>query len=129
MSRIGTIAVHDNNIDANATDLERKRAEVVWKVKVNDSKVEAAAERGAKKCLISTFDDSYTNKLKHPIKSYAGITYFKLTQHTRKNYRKLHQLNISELLHNMASYFDINEGFTKHIERMKDAQKLKLRWI
>ena len=92
-------------------------------MKVNVSKVEASAERGAKKFLLSTFDDSYTNKLKHPIKLYAGITYLKLIQHMRNNYRKLHQLNISELLNNMASYFNINEGFTKYVERMKDAQK------
>ena len=101
----------------------RKRAEVVWKVKLNDSKVEAAAERGAKKMLLATFDDTYTNKLKHPIKLYAGVTYFQLIQHLRKYYRKLHQLNISELLSNMTSYFDINEGFARYIERMKEAQK------
>ena len=44
VTKIGKIAACDDNIDANATELERKRAEVVWKVKVNDSKVEAAAE-------------------------------------------------------------------------------------
>ena len=44
-------------------------------------------------------------------------------QHLRKNCRNLHQLSVSELLTNMASYFNINEVFTKHIERMKEAQK------
>ena len=123
LTKIGSIAAYDDTIDVDETELVRKRAEVVWKVKVNDSKVEAAAERGAKKMLLTTFDDSYTNKLKHPIKLHAGVSYFKLMQHLRKNYRKLHQLNISELLNNMTSYFDINEGFTKHIEKMKEAQK------
>ena len=105
----------------DATYLVRKRAEVVWKVKLNESKVEAAAERGAKKILLSTFDDTFTNTLKHPIKLCAGVTYFKLIQNMRKNYCKLHQLNISEILNNMESYFDVNEGFTKHVERMKEA--------
>ena len=62
----------------------RKWAEVLWKVKLNDSKVEAAAERGAKTILIATFDDTYSNKLMHPFKLYAGVAYFKLVQHMRK---------------------------------------------
>ena len=95
----------------------------MWKVKLNGSKIEAATKRGGKKILLATFDETYANNLKHSINLYAGVTYFKLIQHMRKNYRKLHQLNISELLNNMASYFDFNEGFKKHIERMKEAQK------
>ena len=95
----------------------KKKAEVVWMLKLNDSKVEASAEGGTKKLLLATFDDSYTNKLKHPIKLHAGVTYLKLIQHMRKNYRKLYQLSMSELLHKMASYFDINEGFTNYVER------------
>ena len=62
--------------------------------------------------------------MKHPIKLYAGVSYFQLIDHLRENYRKLHQLNISELLSNMEDYFDINEGFTKCVERMKEAQNI-----
>ena len=46
---------------------------MAWKVKLNDSKVGAAAERGAKKMLLATFDDSCTNKLNHPIKLHASV--------------------------------------------------------
>ena len=123
LTKIGPLAAYDSTIDASASDAERKKAEVLYKVKLNDSKVEAAAERGAKKMLLATFDDTYTNKLKHSIKLYAGVTYFKLIQHLRKTYRKLHQLNISELLSEMSSYFDINDGFARYLERMKEAQK------
>ena len=38
LKRIGSIAAYDETIDVDATELVRKRAEVVWKVKVNDSK-------------------------------------------------------------------------------------------
>ena len=48
LSKICAIEAYDNDIDADATDLVRKRAEVVWKMKLNVSKVEAAAERGTK---------------------------------------------------------------------------------
>lgn len=123
LSKIGPLAAYDSAIDASASDAERKKAEVLCKVKLNDSKVEAAAERGAKKMLLATFDDTCTNKIKHPIKLYAGVSCFNLIEHLRETYRKLHQLNISDLLKEMSSYFDINEGFTRHIERMKEAQK------
>ena len=85
--------------------------------------MEAAAERGLKKLLLATFDDSFTKKPKHPIMLHANITYFKLIQRTRKNYRKLHQLKMPELLQNIASYFKTNAGFTTYIDRMKEAQK------
>ena len=124
LSKIGALAAYDDSIDPAGTEASRKKSEVLWKVKLNDSKVEAAAERGAKKMLLTVFDDTYTNKLKHPIKLYAGVTYFELINHLRVTYRKLHQLNVSELLTNMADYFDINEGFTRYIERMKEAQKI-----
>ena len=48
MSKIGAIASCDNDIDVEATDLERKKDEVLWKVKLNDSKVEAASELGGR---------------------------------------------------------------------------------
>ena len=124
LEKIGKITAYDDSIDSSSSEADRKKAEASWKVKLNDSKVEAAAERGAKKMLLSTFKDTYTNKLKHPIKIYAGVSYYLLIQHLRKNYRKLHQLNISELLSEMSSYFDINEGFARYLEKMKEAQKI-----
>ena len=125
LTKIGTLPAHDNSIDlTSSSDAERKKAEVLWKVKLNDSKVEAAAERGAKKMLLNTFDDTHTNKLKHAVKLYAGVSYYQLIDHLRSTYRKLHHLNISELLKEMSSYFDINDGFARYIERMKEAQKI-----
>ena len=103
MSKIGAVAACDNGIDSDAIYLEIKRAEVVWKVKLNDSTVKATSERGTKKMLLATFDDSCTNKLNHPIKLYAGVTYLQLIQHVMKNYHKLRQLSMSELLNNMSS--------------------------
>ena len=44
--------------------------------------------------------------------------------HSRGTYCKFYQLNASKLLANMIDYFDINEGFTGYIERMKEAQKI-----
>ena len=73
--------------------------------------------------LLATFDNIYTNKLKHHIKLYIGVSYFSLIKHLRKTYRKLHQLNISDLLSQMCSYFDIINSFAHHIERIKEAQK------
>ena len=52
-----------------------------------------------------------------------GITYYELINYLRGTYCKLHQLNIFELLTNMSDYFNINEGFIKYIERMKEAKK------
>ena len=40
--KIGAIVAYDNDADEDATDLLRKRAEVLWKGKLNDSKVKAA---------------------------------------------------------------------------------------
>ena len=68
LTKIESLTAYDRSVNSNATDAERKKAEVIWKVKLNDSKVEAAAERGAKKMLLSTFEDVHTNKLKHPVK-------------------------------------------------------------
>ena len=59
---ISTLAAYDNNIDIMATEALHKKAEVLWKVKLNESKVEAATKRGAKKMLLSVFTDIYTNK-------------------------------------------------------------------
>ena len=42
----------------------------------------------------------------------------------RDTYRKLHQLNISELLAEIGNYFDINEGFARYIEKIKNTQKI-----
>ena len=83
-SKIVAISACDNEIDAEATYLERKRAELLWKVKINNSKLEAAAGRGAKQLLLATFDASYTNTLKYPIKLHAGVTYLKLVQRMSK---------------------------------------------
>ena len=74
--------------------------------------------------LLSAFQDTCTNKLKHPVKICAGVTYFQLINHLRVTYRKLHQLNISELLIEITTYFDINDRFTKYIEKKKEAQKV-----
>jgi len=76
----------------------KKKAEAQWDIRVNDSKVEATAERGVKTMLLTVFDDTYTNKLKHPIKLYAVVSYFELRNHLQKQYMKLHQINIMELM-------------------------------
>lgn len=73
--------------------------------------------------FLLTFDNTHANKHKHPIKLCAGLSYYTLIEHLRNTYRKLHQLNISNLLSKMASYFNINKGFTKYLEKMKEAQK------
>lgn len=78
LTRIGNLSACDANIDANASDAERKKAEVLWKVKLNDSNIEATAERGSKKMLLATFQDTYANKLKHSVKLYAGVSYYQL---------------------------------------------------
>ena len=85
LEKIGKITACDDSIDSSASEADRKKAEASWKVQLNDSKVESAAERGAKKMLLSTFKDTCTNKLKHPIKIYAGVSYYQLIQHLRKN--------------------------------------------
>ena len=85
LTKIGTLSSYDDSIDSSNSDAERKKEELVWKVKLNDSKVESAAERGAKKILLETFNYTYTNKLKHPIKTHAGVSYFQLIKHLRKN--------------------------------------------
>ena len=78
LSKIGTLDAYNSSIDPQASETEHKKSEAVWKVKVNDSKVESAAERGAKKMLLAVFKDTCTNKLKHLIKLCAGVSYFKL---------------------------------------------------
>ena len=90
---------------------------------MNDSKVEAAAERGANKMLLIMFDDTHASKLKHPIKLYEGTSCCKLIDHLRKTYRKSHQLNVSDLMTEMKDCFGTNEGFSKCLEKMKEAQK------
>jgi len=74
--------------------------------------------------LLTIFDDTYTNKLKHPIKLYAGVLYFKLINHLQKQYMKLHQINIMELMEEMKNYYDVNEGMSKYFEKMKNAQTI-----
>ena len=39
LTKIGILAAYDDSIDASASDAEIKRAEVLWKVKLNDSKI------------------------------------------------------------------------------------------
>ena len=73
LTNIGTLSAFDDSIDSSNSDAERKKAEVLWKVRLNDSKVESVAESGAKKMLLATFNDTCSNKLKHPIKIYAGV--------------------------------------------------------
>ena len=73
--------------------------------------------------LLAIFDDTVTNKLKHQIKQYAGVTYLQLICHLRKEYRKLHALNIAKLLVEMASYFNIDEEFSRYFKKMKEAQQ------
>ena len=123
MSKIGALAACDTSIGSTTSDAEREKAEVLWKVKLNDSKVEAAAEDGTKKMLLTTFNDKYVNKLKHLVKLYTRVTYYTLIQHLRDTYRKLHQLNISELLAKMGNYLDINEGFARYIEKNEKCSK------
>ena len=109
LSRLINFPAYDTDIDSDAIDGERKQAEVKWKVKLNDVKVQNTAERGAKKMLLSVFDDTHTNRLKHHVKQYAVFTCYDLTHHLRKHCMKLHQLNISELMIEMSSYFEKNE--------------------
>lgn len=124
LSKIGKHKAYDSSVDSSGTEADRKKAEAMWMVRLNDNKVGLAEERGAKKMLSVVFDDTCANKLKHPIKIYAGVSYFKLIDHLRVTYRKLHQLNMSELLTEMTNSFDVNEGFSKHIEKTKEAQKV-----
>ena len=124
LTNIVTLSAYDGSIDSSDSDAELKKTEVLWKVRLKDSTVEAAAERGAKKMLLATFDDTHTNKLKHSIKLHAGVSCFRLIQNLRKNYRKLYQLNISEALSEMISYFGSNDGFARYVENMNEAQKI-----
>jgi len=73
--------------------------------------------------LLTVFDDAYMSKLKHPIKLYAGVSYFELINHLRQQYMKLHQINITELMGEMKHY-DVNEGMSKYFEKMKNAQTI-----
>ena len=75
LTKIGTTSAYDNSITANATYSVRKRAKVQWKVRLNNKKVELAAERGENKMLTSTFDYTYTNRLKYSINLHAGVTH------------------------------------------------------
>ena len=124
LTNIGTLSAYDDSTCSSNSDTERKKAEVLWKVRLNHSKVEVATEREAKKMLLATFDETYTNKLTHPIKLYAGVSHFQLIQHLYKYYHALHQLNIQELLSEMSSYFVINDGFCRCAEKMKEAQNI-----
>ena len=78
LDKIRKITAYINSIVSTTTETNRKKAEASWKVKLNNSNVEAAAERGAKKMLLLTFKDTCTNKLKHPIKICAGVSYYQL---------------------------------------------------
>ena len=76
LSNIAKLTAYDDSIDSSTSETERKKSEVLWKVKLNDSKVEYVAERGSKKMLLATFKDTYTNKLKHHIKICTGVSYY-----------------------------------------------------
>ena len=65
--------------------------------------------------MLSAFADSSIKKLKHNFKQHSGVTYFQLLDHMWSTCMKLHQLNITELLTKMKECYDVNEGFTRHI--------------
>ena len=56
LTNIVTISACDDSLDSSNSDAERKKSKSLWKVKLNDSKVESASERGAKKMLLETFN-------------------------------------------------------------------------
>ena len=68
LTKIGLLEVCNDSIVVGTVDGGRNKVEVKWKVILNDSKVEVIGERGAKKILLSTFNNTCTNKLKHPVK-------------------------------------------------------------
>jgi len=74
--------------------------------------------------LLTAFNDTYTSKLKHPIKLYARVSYFELINHLRQQYIKLHQINISDLMGEMKDYYDVNKKMSKYFEKMKNAQTI-----
>ena len=76
LTKMGKLSAYDDSINSSNLDAERKKAEVLWKDRLNDSNVEVAAERGAKKMLLVTFYVTYTNKLRHHINLYSGVSYF-----------------------------------------------------
>jgi len=119
LSKIGKLPTYNTNIDDAATEAVRKKGEAQLNVRVNDSKVEAAAERGAKTMLLTMFDDTHTSKLKHPIKLYTGVSYFELINHLCQQYVKLHQINITELMGEMKHYYDVNKRMSKYFKKMK----------
>ena len=55
LASIGVLSAFDDSIDSSESDAERKKVEVLWKVRLNDSKAESASERGAKKVDVSYF--------------------------------------------------------------------------
>ena len=65
---------------------------MIWKVRLNERKVEVVSECGAKNVMLATFDSEYTSKLKNSISLHAGTSCFQSIQHLRRKYRKLHQL-------------------------------------
>ena len=67
LTNIRTLSDHADSIDSSDSNAECKNAEVLWKVRLNFRKVEAAVESGSKKMLLATFNDTYTSKLKHSI--------------------------------------------------------------
>ena len=76
LRNIVILSAYDDSVDSSDSDAERKKGEVLWKVSLNDSKVEAGTggECGAKKMLLATFDDMHTKKLRHSIKLHAGVS-------------------------------------------------------
>ena len=55
LTNIGTLSAYDDSIYSSNSDAERKKAEVSWKVRLNNSKIEAEAEHGAKKMFLAIF--------------------------------------------------------------------------
>ena len=101
--------MHDSSIAVDALERNRKTSAVKLKVIFNYNKVGTDNQRGINKFLLEIFNDMCANKLKRPIKLHAGVSCYQLIDYLRKQHLKLHQLNISELILEMTTYFDVNE--------------------
>ena len=55
--------------------------EVKLKVRVNDSKAEAATERGVNKRLLETFDYARAHRRKCPVTLHARVSYHQLIKY------------------------------------------------
>ena len=76
MSKTSYCAAYNNSIDPTSSEAAYKKEELLQKLKLNNSKLEAVAEKGAKKIFLSVFTDTHTSKLKYPIKYHIGVLYY-----------------------------------------------------